>query len=410
VIFTRPYCRPTFGEGGRCVALFDTPAVKELKRHAQLIGSMHGQVYLGHLPQRDLEDVVHDQEMRLRLRRAYDAAVADVGEKKALKAAVSETRIWAEASGRLRQANYGDMVLAAERSLRSMLGEPAADVPHRGQNSHGAPPSVEQTSRRYLASAPPGPRTELLAAAAVFRALPFPCADIDRLGTIVDRQELHMATEEVRSLMVQDRDLAAQLARKVLLQLNALLRGDGPNQDMVEGDRSGHMTLYALKEVGLRAVVPADGGDVTLEVSAMPAPAEADAAVATRIARQAIAVLFSVLGHGSPRERQFYVGLHTGRGDIDVETVAYQIAAWGVILTARLVNACVIAGFRPEYARVVPLAAPGWYPNPFNTGPIVDGDASIQRFWDTQWTDRVRVRKSGRWVGQTHSLHDPPPD
>ncbi|HEV2122566.1 MAG TPA: hypothetical protein VGW38_07310 [Chloroflexota bacterium] len=102
--------------------LFATPAVKELKQQSEFIGGMHGQVHLGRLSRNDLVDVIQHQGFRSRLRAAYDAAVADVGEEKALKAAISAARIQAEAYARLGERNYGDVPPAAERSIREMLG------------------------------------------------------------------------------------------------------------------------------------------------------------------------------------------------------------------------------------------------------------------------------------------------
>ena len=51
----------------------------------------------------------------------------------------------------------------------------------------------------------------------------------------------------------------------------------------------------------------------------------------------------------------------------------------------------------------------GWYPNPFNYGDLVGGDATYQRQWDgADWTSRIRQRNGRGWNESTHSLATPP--
>lgn len=390
------------------MALFDPPAVKALRKQTEVIGGMHAQVFLGHLPAADLDDYVRNEDIRARLRSAYADAVAEVGEKKAMKAAVSEARMWAEAAARQGTSNYSRVMPAAENSVRAMLGDaaPRGDIAppagRRGQREQ------ELTSRRYLAAAPPGPRMGLLSAACILQATSWPSAAPDRSGDLVGEEELGRATEQVRLLMTQDRDLSAAVTRRILIELHHALRGGGSNEDMFAGERSIDLLLLALHRVGLEASGHPERGDVRVAVWADNPASGKDAAAAVRVGGQALAVLFGILSIGSRRDRQLYVELYSGCNVVDVEMLAYTITAWAAILMARLINTGVLAEYKREYAKVVPLGPPGWYPNPTNTGPIVDGDAVFQRFWDGQWSDQARIRRDGRWVEETRSLHIPP--
>ena len=104
------------------MALFDTPAVKELKKQSGFIGGMFGQVGLGQLPANDLTDLVNNRLWRARLRDAFAAASADVGETKATNVAVKAARVGAEAYVRLTQKNIRYVYDEAEKAIREMLG------------------------------------------------------------------------------------------------------------------------------------------------------------------------------------------------------------------------------------------------------------------------------------------------
>jgi len=104
------------------MGLFDTPAVKELKKQAHFIGGLHGQVHLGHFLAGDLNDLVHDEAQRAQLRDAFAAAARDVGDQKALKAAVKSANLGADSFARLGNSRYGEVVRQAERTVREMLG------------------------------------------------------------------------------------------------------------------------------------------------------------------------------------------------------------------------------------------------------------------------------------------------
>jgi len=58
---------------------------------------------------------------RARLQEAFAAAAADVGEAKALKAALRSANGQADAYARLAKTQYGDVMPRAEQAIRDML-------------------------------------------------------------------------------------------------------------------------------------------------------------------------------------------------------------------------------------------------------------------------------------------------
>lgn len=272
------------------------------------------------------------------------------------------------------------------------------------------PPPEELTSRRYLELAPPGPRTEALASSCVLRMLRTPSSAADRYGELITIDELQSGTSLVRDIMVQDRDLSAWVARKSLVQLNAFLRGQGAGEDMSKGGWNKN-TLLALTAVGIEPTGIDRSGEAALRISTPGNPSsEKDQAAALHMASAALAVLFAALGNPSAREKRFYVELYTGEGGKDVETKGYQITAWTSILEGRLINADVLSiRFQHDYSEIPAMWCAGWYPNPYNTGAIINGDAQVQRFWDgSAWTDRQRILRGGSWTEVVASLHDDP--
>jgi hypothetical protein len=131
-----------------------------------------------------------------------------------------------------------------------------------------------------------------------------------------------------------------------------------------------------------------------------------DVGVAESLANVAFSVFraFTLGQDASPAERRLYVELHTGASDKDVEALAYDIIGWTAIGLGRLSNTIRIRSS-------LPTADPG-YPNPQRTGDIVDGNATIQRYWDgVNWTDQVRMREGrGGWKSITGSLNEAPVD
>ena len=91
--------------------------------------------------------------------------------------------------------------------------------------------------------------------------------------------------------------------------------------------------------------------------------------------------------------------------------VAYEIVAWACVVIGRLVNsghAQELDWMSPEFESVPTMDSAGWYPNPFNAGEFVDGYATRLRYWNGDWTERVRFMRDGRWMETTWSMFKAP--
>lgn len=112
------------------MGLFETSAVKELKKEAGYVGGLHAQAHDGMLSTADLIDVIQRKDFRSRLRQAFAAAARDIGEIKALKEAVKSARIECDAYCYVRHRSGGpgncrDTQRAAEEAVREILTSPA---------------------------------------------------------------------------------------------------------------------------------------------------------------------------------------------------------------------------------------------------------------------------------------------
>jgi hypothetical protein len=105
------------------MGLFDPPTVKELKlkKKAQFIGGLYGNVHLGHFSPADLNELVHAESRRAELQAAFVAASAEVGPEKAMKAAMRGADLGADSYARLGKTQYGHVVQAAKDGVRAML-------------------------------------------------------------------------------------------------------------------------------------------------------------------------------------------------------------------------------------------------------------------------------------------------
>jgi hypothetical protein len=277
--------------------------------------------------------------------------------------------------------------------------------------AHGTLPSSavaqeDQCGRRYLEVAPPGPRTEGLAASCVLRIATTPVAARDRYGDVITIDELRSAAGVVGETMAQDRDLSAWIARKVAVQLNFALTGDRTDPDMSKAGLTSNAIL-ALQAVGIR---PAGSGAELEFCEAVDLPvADRDRALDLDLAKRSLAVLIAAVGEPSRRQRRLFEDLYAGARGSQAERDGYEITAWTSILIGRLISCDIVPAFDRRYRDIPAMSEAGWYPNPGTTGQIVGGDPQFQRFWDgAHWTDRARVRQSGRWIEQAVPLHAAP--
>ena len=266
--------------------------------------------------------------------------------------------------------------------------------------------SDDETSKLYLASAPPGPRTEVLTSACTQQIRELPVAAADQFGKAVTVAGIEPASSLVRKIMHQDRDLSAFIARKIMVHLKAVALS------YMAGSLEENMTAF---ESAMGFTTPAESQPIlTAQARGTCSPEEVKEANALAV------ISFSILravivGKEAESEYRLYVKLYTGAPDMDAEDVAYDVVAWTAIAIGRLANRNLITpGFpmmAPTFRDVPVMNKAGWYPNPAKIGGIVNGDAVLQRFWDgIAWTDRVRIRQGKRWTTGTDSLHDEPID
>jgi hypothetical protein len=265
---------------------------------------------------------------------------------------------------------------------------------------------ADETCRRYLAIAPRGPRTEVLTAASIYQVQHIPIASADRFGNAVTVADVTPAAAVVRDVLFQDRDITGPIARKVMQHLQAIV------SNFMKGPVGENIDTF-LQSLGLEM----SDGDIVMSSPGRDRLSAGEAGAAESLANVAFAVFraFTLGEDALPAERRLYVELHTGAADKDVEELAYDIIGWTAIGLGRLFNTNRIRPglptADPAYRHAPRMEVEGWYPNPQRTGDIVDGNASIQRYWNSErWTDQVRIREGRGWKSVTASLHDAPVD
>jgi hypothetical protein len=245
--------------------------------------------------------------------------------------------------------------------------------------------------------------------ATVCQIAELPVAAASRTGAAVTVTDLAPAVELVRRIMRQDRDLSAKLLRKAVVNLEAIFGGGMAGRDFGSNFEAG-MAVMGLES-------PDGAGGVVFKGDAGAALGELDAQAARALADMVIVLMTLLVAAPEERPRQtgwsYYVDLHTGVPNRDVETDAYDFVSWIAILLGRLSNGGLLKGDVPFLASpwgyVPVLTQEGWYPVPNKTAKLVDGIAPLQRYWDgSQWTDRVRIRNSGHWQEGSLPIHAPP--
>jgi hypothetical protein len=91
---------------------------------------------------------------------------------------------------------------------------------------------------------------------------------------------------------------------------------------------------------------------------------------------------------------------------------ATRLAGRACVAVARLRNRGTISSDIPVFSAGRMTAATmkeaGWYPNPINAGDTSTGVPSVQRWWDGDWTDRVRLRNGRGWTENRVPVHTTP--
>ena len=231
--------------------------------------------------------------------------------------------------------------------------------------------SDDETSRRYLASAPPGARTEVLTSACTQQIRELPVAAAGQSGKAVTAAGIEPASGLVRKIMYQDRDLSAFIARKIMVHFKAMALGYMP------GDLEENIAAFASAMGFSTPTEPQPG----LVAQARDSLSPEDEQQANALATLSFSVLRAVIvGSEAGAEYRLYVKLYTGAPDMAAEVVAYDVIAWTAIALGRLANRNLIRpGFpmmAPNFRYVPAMEKPGWYPNPTNSTPRTSGTRS----------------------------------
>lgn len=257
----------------------------------------------------------------------------------------------------------------------------------------------------YLRAAPPMSRADNISICCAQQAAGLEVAQGAQFGMPLTVSALTPASDLVRTAMSQDRDLSAWIARKSAVMLHAVVAGGMPGTPEENIDN-------AFGAAGLRI-----GAEIALlDENGAVSQDESDGARGLGAACLALLkIASSTPAEWSAADRRFYANLYTAEDGSDVEGLAYELIAWMSVVVARLNHRGLVSAqmpvFNPAFRRVPELTRAGWYPNPPRFGDTSSGDAQFQRYWDGQWTSRVRIKQGRGWTPErTLSLHDPPTD
>ena len=298
------------------------------------------------------------------------------------------------------------VAIAIGVAMRRRMAGPDAAAPLAGttpvvSQAAESQPGAASLASRYLRSAPPGQRKDVLSAVSINLIAGLPVAARSEFGApVTDVYGLEPATEVVRQVLQQDRSMYAWLARTSVVCLDAAMANG--REPWVQ------MFGMAMNSVGFEA-----SGELRADLAAQ-LPSD----VLERVdgLHGFVMNLFWLLTEqqqfdDGPRDRSIYQHLFES-SDPRTELTAHDIAAYAGVVLGRLRNSGVLGPstvFSAAYTQVPPMHEPGWYPNPYNFGEVVNGEAGFQRIWDgTDWTRRIRVRVDGGWVEREHDLRTMP--
>lgn len=259
---------------------------------------------------------------------------------------------------------------------------------------------AERVARDYLAVAPPGARTENLASACILQTCALEVGAAHKMGAPLPYAELAEAERLAEHLLLQDTDIAASVARKIVFNISAMA-----SLSRTETTIGG----WYDQVLGANGIV--DGTSASLEMAHGLHDPDGTAISAANIFWMTLRAVGLGPSRAAKGEWAFYSSLYT---DPERASLAYTVIAWGSVAVARLINSGGVDRSKEpilgdRYRFVPPMTKPGWYPHPRKAGRLPDGDAQFKCFWDgNRWTDRVRLQQSGRWVEQIVSLRSAP--
>jgi len=250
-------------------------------------------------------------------------------------------------------------------------------------------------SRAYLQRANGFERKAHLAFVSINQVMKLPIASREYFGRpMADVFGLQHGSDIVRKILMQDGSLAARVARDSLVVLDALLDTMNTPWEAALG--------IAMDAAGLLPgpkLNPERLTDVPLRV-------QEDM---LGLAHCVVAIFFGIERPGGVQlgDRAYYEHFFESL-ERATQLLAHEITAWSGAVIGRLRH----AGYIPQtpwmsakFETAPVMEEAGWYPNPMNMGQIVDGDATIQRYWDgTDWTDRARLCDGRTWRYDTTSM------
>jgi hypothetical protein len=351
--------------------MFGKPSLRELEAKAEQVGLVHAQAYLRRISAADLADYVRNAAIRADLRNAYEAAVADVGDKKAMKAATyaayrdaEQTILMARAAGRAPGGGFRPVLDAAEQAVRTMLTEEPPARPSMTVN--GRPQPVPESTGH-------GERRSRLF---------WECAR-------------RLAGEPLAQPEARGRLLGSGSAREQLLPAIAPLFRNEPSMIRWVALRRAISNLNVQDPAALLKLTLAmgltldDGEDGGISVTALAPGQQSGQQLAEALALgNAVYGLLTryepVVTMTMPETNAYPVFAAL------TDAVALDCIAWSAVALLRV-------GYAQKGFQLVPepdaLTEPGWY-----TEPVF---GRFERYWDgTDWTSSVRG-KSGQ---QTVSL------
>lgn len=337
------------------------PSLKELESQAGQVGHVHAMAFLRRISAADLADYAGNEGIRSQLRESYAAAVAEVGEKKAMKTAASAAYLHAERTilraGVTR--GYSPVLEAAKRAVQTMLTEQASARPRVTINGRPQPvpessDSIERRFRLFYESA------RRLAGA--------PLAQPSASGHLLGRGSgLEQLVSAVTPLYQREQSLIRWVAvRGAIASMHGkTLRGDSPDA-----------VIALTKAMGLRLVQGQDGG-----ISVTPLPDHESSGQDPAAALALGGLIYSFLwDYEQIMNMSFEETIAHPRFAALTDTQALDCIAWSATALLRV-------GVAQELVPKVPepdaLTEPGWYVEPLFAG--------FERYWDgSDWTPKVR--------------------
>jgi hypothetical protein len=336
------------------------PLLKELESRAEQVGLVHAMAFLRRISAADLADYVVNEGIRSDLRQAYAAAVAEVGENKAMKKAVYAAYIKAEQTVLgARATGYRPVLEAAQQAVRVMLTEqppirPRVTVNGRPQSVPESSDSIERRFRLFYESAR--------------RLADDPLAQPGANGHLLGKSSgLERLVSAIAPLFQREQSLIRWVAlRGAVASLhNRTLGGNSPEA-----------VITLTEAMGLRLVPSQDGGiSVTPLAGDQPPGPDHSAALALGNIIYGFLWDYERIAKMSLQDASTHPPFATLTDAQALDCIAWAAAGLGRIGLAQQIV--------PNVPEPDALTAPGWYVDPVF--------ARFERYWDgSDWTPEVR--------------------